>query len=703
MALKQQQTAPFQLRNPYRLDRPTYDPVEVWDSAIIEEEEIHRRLQLQDQQQAHLQQRPLPPQPCEDTNGSTSWHGIKRIRDYQKKNSSEKRLLKQLHQASQQPQDEGLPSYNRAVSDNSNSQHQHHVQCNSYFGQSWFSQGAFHRTSSSALGNVSSKGAASQMPVPAITVTHHIESHSELTFERHVEWLTQTALWWDMPVVHLYPAPESPVAIEYVETAASKFASWVNFVKIPVKEATRLGPGATAVKAPAPPTSTSRVKGSRAIKSRRDSSSTPSTVDSQEDGGLVTGQTKQHKEEGARPAAESATPGATSTDSIIGYVFVGSADEQAQYHHVFETMERLYPKIEIRYINSFEPHHLQSRRQQELREEPCVHSLSWIHYWSAAKESQVLQSKIVNEVVRVRPMWVNNENLHRNYVPPTPPPSINPASSTATLMSTASSDTLSTELVYVIYEDPKTDDSLRGVPSSVSISSLQDVDVVAHNEDADMNPFQIEQQQEQATVQQEISLQADLSASSDNNMGEQEDDHTVISSLCLEKIEVKRRSLLLKRPSLSRAHSSWDIRHDHHDHQHHLHLYTHDKTIVGGANNGRRSKTWALTSFIRAESQKKSGASVANDYRRSVSAPMLAFSNKSDQLDLGDDEDFTMSPPPSSPTSAGSPTSTSSDNSSKASLSSNSSSSSRLGHRLVHLAQRLGVYKMRESLVMVDM
>ena len=608
-------------------------------------------------------------------------------------------------QQSQLSQDEGLPSYNKAVSENNYSQHQHHVQYNSYFGQSWFNQGAFNRTSSSTLDNVSTRGAASQMPVPTIAITHHIDSHSELTFERHVEWLTQTALWWDMPVVHLYPAPESPAAIEYVETAASKFASWVNFVKIPVKEANRLGPGATAVKAPKPPTPASRVRGSRAIKSRRDSSSTQDTIDSQEDGGLVTGQSKQHKEASAASVVGSAAPGAATADSIVGYVFVGSADEQAQYHHVFETMGRLYPKIEIRYINSFEPHHLQSRRQQELREEPCVHSLSWIHYWSAAKESQVLQSKIVNEVVRVRPMWVNNENLHRNYVPPPPLPSVQDVSLVTTLASVVSSDTLNTEQIYVVGEDTGADDPLRGVPSSVSILSLQDVDVAVNDEDTDMNPFQSELQQEQQLDQQEQSRQVDLSISSNDSVDEQEDDHAIISNLCLEKIEVKRRSLLLKRQSLSRAHSSSDIRHDHHDYQHRHHLYPHDKTLTSSATNGRRSKTWALTSFARGESHKKSGTSASTDYRRSVSTPMLAFSNKGHQLNLGDDDDCNMSPPPSSPTSAGSPTSTSSEDSSKVSLSSSSSSSSstRLGHRLVNLAQRLGVYKMRGSLVMVDM
>ncbi|KAG0057383.1 hypothetical protein BGZ83_010842 [Gryganskiella cystojenkinii] len=803
MALKQQQqTAPFQLRNPYRLDRPAYDPMEVWESAIAEEEDTQRRLlqsqihhqqqqlqqlqqhqQTQTQTQTHPHRRPLPPQPLEYSVGTPGWGGIKRIRDYQKKNSSEKRFskLQQQQLQQQQSQEDGLPSYNGTVTDNAS-------QYSSYFGQSWFGHGAFNRptapsSSSSTLGNRHNnnnpsaasitKGAASQLPVPSIMITHHIDNHSELTFERHVEWLTQTALWWDMPVVHLYPAPESPALNEYVATAASKFSSWVNFVKILAKDAHRLGPGSTALKAPAPPTSTStpRVKGSRSIKGKKETSSAAATAASsssistssssspsesktdhaQEDGGMVMGQSKRKSSTSTSlpsplepSSALAASPTSPATEEpIIGYVFVGSADEQAQYHHVFETLERLFPKIEIRYINSFEPHHLQTRRQQELREEPCLHGLSWIHYWSAAKESQVLQSKIVNEVVRVRPMWVNNENLHRNYTPPPPPPPTPPIGATvviptsSSVVSVSSSDAPTTDLisspsVYIV-NGKEEQGSMYGVSSSVSITTLHDMDrvdgVISNKEDIDMNPFMLEikprqqqqgqeqqwqeQQGQEQQEQQKRLRQVHESISSSKELNENEDGCASATKLRRGKFDLKR--LPAKRPSLNRTQSSLDIHREHHGHQH-LH---HDKVTGRGTSSGSRQlKTWALTSsIVRGDNDSglKSGAEAADlrGYRRSVSTPMLLFTNdKAERLLQGDDEDAfeddddcSMSPPPSSPTSTGSPTSTKSDSSSsKTSISSTSSTSSmRLSHRLANLAQRLGVYKMRGSLMMVDM
>lgn len=44
-----QQSTPFQLRNPYRLDRPNFDALDVVETALAEEEEAHR-LHLSQQQ-----------------------------------------------------------------------------------------------------------------------------------------------------------------------------------------------------------------------------------------------------------------------------------------------------------------------------------------------------------------------------------------------------------------------------------------------------------------------------------------------------------------------------------------------------------------------------------------------------------------------------------------------------------------------------
>ncbi|KAF9127675.1 hypothetical protein BGW39_005686 [Mortierella sp. 14UC] len=423
MAMKQQPT-PFQLRNPYRLDRPNFDAVDVVETALSEEEEAHKY------QHSYF---------------SNSWLQSKR---------STQLLTKQRQQQQQQ---------------------------------------------------------TPQPPIPTITITYHIDTHAELTFERHVEWLTQTALWWDMPVVYLYPVPETPVSLEYVETAASRFGSWVNFVKIPPGENSRLGPATMAIKSANP----GRVKGSWAkmIAGRKKATAMSVVAPEEEDDTLVDeGMVMGHSRKGSASSTASSTlfDPSRNVDLVVGYVFVGSADEQAQYSQVFDTMERLYPMIEIRYINSFEPQHLQSRQQQVLREEPCLHSLSWIHYWTAAKESQVLQSRIVNEVVRVRPMWVNNELLHRNY---TPPPQFSTKLLTANAAEAAVEDflecfspspdnsvVLSSPSVYIgngsdggddanddnysnnICNDYSIKAALRGIPSGVSIETLIETDSSAMDE-----------------------------------------------------------------------------------------------------------------------------------------------------------------------------------------------------------------------------
>ncbi|KAF9141821.1 hypothetical protein BGX30_004071 [Mortierella sp. GBA39] len=497
------------LRNPYRLDRPNFDALDVVETALAEEEEAHRLHLLQQQYHSNSAtatvstvQRPLPPQPTvqqqqqqkhsssttfEDDNNQPAWNGInrvsnsiKRIKDFQRKNSikdSERRQLKQQAKKQQQQQqqqvvlgsEEALPQYHP-----------------SYFSNSWLQP----KGSTLPLTKQQQQRAQQQPPppIPSITITHHIDTHSELTFERHVEWLTQTALWWDMPVVHLYPAPESPASLEYVETAASRFGSWVNFVKIPPGEDSQLGPATLAIKS----ANRGRVKGSRAkITAAKETTTTPEEDDTLVEGGMVMGHAR--KPSTSSTASSSIYSPSRNVDPVVGYVFVGSADEQAQYSQVFETMERLYPMIEIRYINSFEPQNLQSRQQQELREEPCLHSLSWVHYWSAAKESQVLQSRIVNEVVRVRPMWVNNELLHRNY---SPPPQFLTLLSTAATGSVDDDDNAIAECISPCLETispspsvyigssedsdgsensgsgQSLEEALRGVPSSVSIESI---------------------------------------------------------------------------------------------------------------------------------------------------------------------------------------------------------------------------------------
>ncbi|KAG0364153.1 hypothetical protein BC939DRAFT_465038 [Gamsiella multidivaricata] len=629
-----QQTLPFQIRNPYRLDRPLFDPTEITQATIAEEVETAR---------LQLQQRPLPQQPSMNMQllevACPFQNGTKRIKDHQKRSSL---WNPDRYDSRQSAGIEGT------LDNDSDSRTQHENY--NYFGQSWFSQG--HRQRAPVL--IPSKQQPAQLSVPIVTVTHHIDTHSELTFERHVEWLTQTALWWDMPVVHLYPAPQSSLSLECVESAASKFSNWVNFVRIPAGEEGRLGPATSPARSPAP----TRIKGSRTRKGpKRDSTWNKSPAgDSCDNGGMVTLSAQRISGPRAMPPAGSTT---REVEPVIGYVFVGSAEEQAQYHQVFETMENLYPMIEIRYINSFLPQYQQSLQQQELMEDPCLHSLSWIHYWSAAKESQVLQSKIVNEVVRVRPMWVNSDNLHRNYTPAQPsalssPPATLSDCPTFTLSTSPISTAPSVYIGSDKSEGQSLEESLRGIPSTVSIASLLDVEDSIMGEVDHFCDIQDSQQ-----VDMKIQDPSDLKESSGRSI-------------------------------LSRAQSSLDI---------------HKDSVYAYKPFDRRCKKWGFPSL--SSTDKKSG------YRRSLSTPLLlhtkeGISNARNLRNMGMDTvdpchsiDTNMSPPSLSPVSLTSPTSASSTSSTTSLTSVNPLG---IGHRLAGLAQRLGVYKMKgSSMLVVDM
>ncbi|KAG0251261.1 hypothetical protein BG011_007737 [Mortierella polycephala] len=692
------QTTPFQIRNPYRLDRPAFDPTEMWEAALAEEEEERQR--PVPQQPQHHAPRPLPPHPTgkkqttPDDSSHHSWNGvlpmtggIKKLKELQKRDSlkdSEKyqsgQYGKPLSETSTSDNAPSPHSYNDHQSEQqcqpADSQTSHHpYNC---FTHSWFGQG-FHQ-------RVAAPSSTKQLPslpppppsVPSITVTHYIDSHSELTFERHVEWLTQTALWWDMPVVHLYPAPESLTSSEYVEIAASKFSSWVNFVKIPTGEENRLGPVTLPIKS----AELGKVKGPRTIKSsKRDSKgggqkeNKSAETDSIVGGGMVKGYADIDFESRMSMALGSTTRNDDIVDPILGYVFVGSADEQAQYRQVFETMERLYPMIEIRYINSFEPQHQQSRQQQELREDPYLHTLSWIHYWSAAKEAQVLQSKIVNDVVRVRPMWVNQDLLHRNYVPPPPPP-ISPPSTATDILECPSASLLKPRIptlpsIYIAdatSSSQSLEESLRDIPSATSIATLLDAESTmdepgsAYYEDRSCYDF------------------------------DSQDDFTFVLQ------NPSKRSLL------GCTQSTLDIRHDDIPH-----TYT--------PSFSRRSKRWGYT--LSSKGIINNNGNVSNEgkkrgHRRSASTPLL-FSMKANlsknreckNLDLlfksrNQDSDTNMSPPLSSPTSfSGSLTSTSTTSSTASSSSPSLMSALGIGQRLAGLAQRIGMCKVQGSSVMV--
>ncbi|KFH72228.1 hypothetical protein MVEG_02519 [Podila verticillata NRRL 6337] len=658
MSLKQLPTAQFQLRNPYRLERSNFDPIDVVETALAEDE-AQRQL---------AQTSRLLPQPVKSTTGakcsdeSSSWHGvttsgIKRIRDLQRRSSlrdSDRKPSKQ-HQHQQPPPQSDLDT--SAMIENNHS----------YFSQSWFGNGLQRRSSSHSLSSMPPKSRpSSPPPVPTITITHYIDSYAELTFERHVEWLTQTALWWDMPVVHLYPAPESAKSIEYAELAASRFASWVNFVKVPAGEENKLGPNGTRIKSINPHPKAS--KNPKLIKPKPDTN-----AENEDEGGMVTGERSRR--------TEITSSKDKAIEPMVGYVFVGSMDEQAQYHQVFETLQKLYPLLEIRYINSFEPHQQQSREQQELREDPCIHNLSWIHYWSAAKESQVLQSKIVNEVVRVRPMWVNNDNLHRNYTPPPPPPSlvieavVNEFERSEVSFAESATLNKSSASIYDVFVNEDEENELRGVPSTVSVSSLLDLEDTIMEEDAFVDLTSDEvllfQDQDDLTITKATGEPADREILKRYQQSQ---------SLMLDDLDHPP-----KRPSLSRTQSSVDVRHD---------IYSsisdllQDSLTSSTKSMSRRSKKWT---------DKKS-------YRRSASTPVLALDHDDGG---GEGEGGGMVSVSgefldSQGLRSGSlrlPLSTASSTKSSGSLA--TSTSSGLGQRLAGFAQKLGVYKMRGTSVMV--
>ncbi|KAG0086062.1 hypothetical protein BGZ93_008167 [Podila epicladia] len=673
MSLKQLPTAQFQLRNPYRLDRPTFDPIDVVETALADGEA---------QRQLAQASRPLP-QPSKSTTvkssdeSNSSWHGvtssgIKRIRDFQRRNSLREADKRSSKQQQPQPQSEIDAPITEAN--------------HSYFSQSWFGSGLQRRSSNHSLSSMSPKSRSnSPPPVPTITITHYIDSYAELTFERHVEWLTQTALWWDMPVVHLYPAPESAKSIEYVELAASRFASWVNFVKVPAGEENKLGPNGTRIKSISPHPKAS--KNSKLIKPK-----TTDPSDGREDeGGMVTGGQARRSEMTISSKDKEIEP-------MVGYVFVGSVDEQSQYHQVFETLQNLHPLLEIRYINSFEPHQQQSREQQELREDPCIHNLSWIHYWSAAKESQVLQSKIVNEVVRVRPMWVNNDGLHRNYTPPPPPLSMVIEEAVVNEferaeVSFAESATLnkSSASIYDIFVNEDEETELRGVPSTVSVSSLLDLEDAIMEEDTFAIPSH--------AFSDEVSSPDHGVTLHTESTGIFESDREVL------KRYQQSQSLMLddldhppKRPSLSRTQSSVDVRHE---------IYGSISDLHGSLGTssaktmGRRSKNWT---------GKKS-------YCRSASTPALSLDHgdgsgeEEEEEEEGEEgggmvsvsraEFLDLSPRLFRRVSLQHPSWSASSTKSSGSLATVSTSSSGLGQRLAGFAQRLGVYKMRGTSLMV--
>ncbi|KAF9979335.1 hypothetical protein BGZ73_000029 [Actinomortierella ambigua] len=413
--IKQHHSSAFQLRNPYRLDRPLFSAADLYDNQDLREfldldllqshsfsgirQDLPQLQQLQQSSpQHHGYGRPLPPQPensdkrreLKSTNSQDSQRLVSKspVDGYQQKKQqqSDQSLtndsamrdhkdpagLQQHQQQEEQPQQPQQRSRNRVTgamkrlrrTSSTLKKDQSRLKGSGLVGPRPLVDPL-----ATTLDNLGGNGedsptTPSPPPVPSITITHHIDSHDELTFERHVEWLTQTALWWDMPVVHLYPAPTGKASIDYVETAASRFSSWVNFVKIDASD---------------------------------------------EEGGLV-GSSRQGQPQQQQWLHDQQKV-THKIDPIVGYVFVGSQDEQTQYQQVFDTMEALFPMIEIRYINSFDS----SQPQRYM--DSCLQSLGWIHYWSAAKESQVLQSKIINEIVRVRPMWVDPNNLHRNFVP----------------------------------------------------------------------------------------------------------------------------------------------------------------------------------------------------------------------------------------------------------------------------------------------
>ncbi|KAG0245265.1 hypothetical protein BGW41_002734 [Actinomortierella wolfii] len=454
--IKQQHSSAFQLRNPYRLDRPPFCAADLYDNQdlreLIDLDLLHNHLsprslqdspQLQQLQQNihrhHRYGRPLPPQPVnsdqnrdlKSTNSQESQRLISKTSAgvYQKSDHSQfdlqlvkddvQREDRETVHDQQQQQQPPQRSRNRVTgamkrlrrSSGISKKDQSRLKGSGLVGPRPLVDPV-----AATADHPNGDGLASPPPtppIPSITITHHIDSHDELTFERHVEWLTQTALWWDMPVVHLYPAPTNKASIDYVETAASRFSSWVNFVKIDARYGDGGSSGSSLGQQPSQPVhhhhhhnAGLRLSYSKLPQKEEQEHQPLIRLPSVEEGGLV-GSSQQNQSSQYVHQNEAALK----IDPIIGYVFVGSQDEQTQYQQVFDAMEVLFPMIEIRYINSFDS------SQPQRYTDSCLQSLGWIHYWSAAKESQVLQSKIVNEIVRVRPMWVDPSYLHRNFVP----------------------------------------------------------------------------------------------------------------------------------------------------------------------------------------------------------------------------------------------------------------------------------------------
>ncbi|KAF9973271.1 hypothetical protein BGZ65_009346 [Modicella reniformis] len=308
-------------------------------------------------------------------------------------------------------------------------------------------------------------------------------------------------------------------------------------------------------------------------------------------------------------------------------------------------MEKMFPMIEIRYINSFEPHHV----RQELKEEPCIHNLSWIHYWSAAKESQVLQSKVVNEVVRVRPMWINNDHLHRNYTLPVPSVSALPPTDA---LSFSNSSIPTSPSVYIGSEGKCSEgleDSLCSTPLTVSIASIL-------NADTNSNVYTLA---DDGNGHRDDSFENGFDRGGDRN-----------------RVSYRGSS----RTFLSRAQSSLDILHD---------------SAHGQKFPSRRLKKWSISL---ANGEKGS-------YRHSIPTPLPLLmkddiSRVKSSSSNKNGEANSMSSPPLSPVTLTSTLALTM--ASTASLPANGSLG--IGNRLVGLVQRLGMYKLKGSpLVMVHL
>ncbi|KAG0346568.1 hypothetical protein BG004_001407 [Podila humilis] len=680
MSLKQLPIAQFQLRNPYRLDRPSFDANEVIERAFAEATDSQQRLQQQQAKQDNLcAQRPLP-QPSskstthtlgrvaksatndESNSVSTSWHGvtsnsIKRIRDFQRRNSlrgndSAKKLS---NAAPTQCDKEAVGAFESSQS---------------YIPHSWLGSGLKRQSSSNTMIPTAAKQVTPLIhPVPTITITQSIDSYAELTFERHVEWLTQTALWWDMPVVHLYPAPEASQSINYIEIAAAQFASWVNFVKVPLGEENKLGPNGTPIKSIAPLPKASKGISKLIVEAKDDNSNVS-------DCGMVAAKQAQGQQ-GSEDTLPTLIAGGRdrSIEHMVGYVFVGSVDEQAQYHQVFETMQTLFPLLEIRYINSFEPHQQQSQEQQEWRQDPCIHNLSWIHYWSAAKESQVLQMQSSPAQIEEEEEELDVGECERSEV------------------SFADSAILnkSTGSIYDVFmRDDSDDASLRGFPSTVSVSSIPEMEDMAlvsestHSTQKD-EPFadsqdSLVQFQDEATGRCTKAPRGDELVLAEPD--QDQDGHRKYQqnqSLMMDDLDHPP-----KRPLFSRMKSSADVR----------------LTAVCSKSTSDLQNP-AYQSLAKSACRRPKKWSDKSSCRRSVSSPILALGH-GNKVGEEDEEEERGSGMVSCYTNEFLAQRQETEVASRQRGNTLAlPSSSRLGQRLAGFAQKLGVYNMRGSALMV--